>query len=97
MERLMFKDLKDLKCGDQVIMKDPVMEKDTAYALMSTLSGKDYYFVTSYGASLVIKDQETIDAFNVRLIDKTHPIWDSPLAEHGKHLGMLMDTLKDLT
>jgi len=94
--KLMFEDLKNLKCGDQIIMNDPLLKEDTPYVLMSNINYKDYYFVSGYGGSLIIKDQETIDAFKVKYIDNTHPSWDSDLAEHGKQMGLIMDELTSM-
>ena len=90
-----YEDLKDLKYGDQIIIGDPATQQDTAYVLMSYLKEDgSYYFVSGYGASLLIKDQKTIDGFNVRKINDSHPSCDQQLSVHGKTLGSMLTELE---
>ena len=82
-------DLKELKFGDEILMEDPLMKQDMPYVLVSrSETKKDYYFKNSYGATLLVKDDETIKAFKLKeIIDDKHPAWDSKLSEHGKQIG----------
>lgn len=93
METIKFEDLKILKYGDQIIMKDPLVKGDPspAYVLMSNVENKSYYFVSGYGASLMVNCQETLDGFKVSKIDKDHPSWDQGLSDHGIQLGEMLD------
>jgi len=92
-----FEDLANMKCGDQIIIEDPLKRDDVPYVLMSKIEDRpDYYFVSSYGASFMIKDQKTIDGFGVRVIDDTHPSWDADLSEKGKEMGKMLDQFKVL-
>ncbi len=90
-----FEDLKELKCGNEIIIQDPLKQEATAYVLMSIIEERpDYYFVSAYGASLMIDKQETIDGFNVDIIDDQHPSWDSELSKKGKAMGEMLDQFK---
>jgi len=90
-KKIKFEDLKDLKYGDQIIMNDPLGGDAYPYAYMSKDQEGKFYFISSYGSSLMIKEQETIDGFNVSLINKDHPSWDQKLSDHGKQLGTMLD------
>ena len=91
--KIKFEDMKDLSCGDLVIMNDPLMERSIPYVFMSNVDDKSFYFINGHGASLMVNSQDTIKNFNVRLIDNTHPIWNQDLSEHGKLVG---DMLKEI-
>jgi hypothetical protein len=93
-DNVKFEELKDLKYGDQIILDDPLMKKDVPYVLMSSL--EDYYFVSEYGGSFVVKNQETLDGFKARLIDNTHPCWSEELSKHGKELGAMLNQFIDM-
>jgi len=95
MKNMKYEELKNIKCGDQIIFDDPLKGQDVPYVLMSPSEDGSYYFVTGYGASMVIKDQKTIDAFNIKLIDNTHPVWDQKLSDHGATLGKMMNLFID--
>ena len=90
-KEIKFEELKELNYGDQIIMKDPLFQELTPYVLMSNVEDKSFYFLNGGGASLLVTSQETIDGFNVKLIDDTHPNWDSDLCKHGKQLGEMLD------
>jgi hypothetical protein len=94
-KEIKFEDLKDLNYGDQIIMPSPFDESIEPYVYMSK-SETSFYFVGSSGASLMISEQKTIDGFNVKLIDHTHPAWHSALALHGKEVGKMLDELQAL-
>lgn len=90
-----YEELKELKYGDQIIIGDPATQQDAPYVLMSYLEEDgSYYFISGYGASLLIKDQKTIDGFNVRKINDSHPSWDQQLSVHGKTLGSMLTELE---
>ncbi len=93
-KNIRFEDLKDLNYGDQIIMEDPLRGGTSAYVLMSNIDNKSFYFIDGVGASLMVDSQNTIDGFNVKLIDETHPNWNSTLSEHGKELGSMLDQFK---
>lgn len=88
-----FEDLKNLNCGDLIIIGDPILGGGTPYALMSNNDGKKFYFTSGYGASLMIDCQDTIDGFKVQLIDDTHPSWNPILSQNGKELGEMLSRL----
>lgn len=92
-KEIKFEDLKDLNYGDQIIMPSPFDGSEEPYVYMSK-SETSYYFVGSSGASLMISEQKTIDGFNIKLIDDTHPAWHSALALHGKEVGKMLDELQ---
>lgn len=89
-KKIKFEDMKDLNYGDLIIIDDPAMGTGTSYAFMSKAEGK-FYFITGYGASLMVSSQDTIDGFSVKLIDDTHPLWDAALSSHGKEVGRMLD------
>ncbi len=89
--KIKFEDMKELNYGDLVITTDPFLQEETPYVLMSNDNDKSFYFISEYGGSLMVDKQETIDGFNVRLIDETHPKWIQSLSDHGKQLGEMMD------
>ena len=93
-KKISYENMKDLNFGDEIIMKSPFSKQDEPYVLMSKVEGK-FYFVGSSGASLMVQDQETIDGFNVRLIDDTHPCWHPSLSLHGKQVGEMLEELKE--
>ena len=83
--------MKELNYGDLVITADPFLQQETPYVLMSNDNDKSFYFISEYGASLMVDKQETIDGFDVRLIDESHPKWNAELSKHGKQLGEMMN------
>ncbi len=89
-----FEDMKDLNFGDEIIIKSPLSKHDEPYVYMSKVEGR-YYFVGSSGSSLMVSEQETIDGFDVRLIDDTHPSWHPALSLHGKEVGKMLEELKE--
>ena len=97
MDILQFDDLKNLKYGDQIIMEDPLVKGPPrpSYVLMSNVEDRSFYFVSGYGASLMVDSQKTLDGFNVSKIDKDHPSWDDGLSEHGKMLGEMLQEFVD--
>ena len=93
-KEITFEDMKDLKPGDMIVMKDPLVGDGVPYVFINSAEGK-YYFMSSLGASLMVSEQETIDAFEVKLIDKEHSSWDPVMSEQGEQLGtFLSDTFK---
>lgn len=93
--KITFEDLQNLKYGDQIIINDPLMGDGASYVLMSNVENKKYYFVSGYGASLTIQDEDTIKGFQVRQIDNTHPSWNQILSDNGKQMGKMLDELAD--
>ena len=93
-KEITFEGMKDLKCGDLIVMEDPLSKQDAAYVLMS-ITEDSFYFVNGAGASLMVNCQDTIDGFNVKLIDDTHPSWIPELSTHGKQLGEMLDIFKE--
>ena len=90
-----YEDLKELKPGDQIIIKDPAFQKDMPYVFISESGDGVYHFIAGYAASFMIKDQDTIDGFNARKIDKDHELWDEILSNHGESVGgMLIEVEK---
>lgn len=90
-----YEDLKELKPGDQIIIKDPAFQKDMPYVFISESGDGMYHFISGYAASFMIKDQDTIDGFNARKIDKDHKLWDEILSNHGESVGgMLIEVEK---
>jgi hypothetical protein len=98
MNKLKFEDLKNMNYGDQIIFND-LMGDNSPYVLINidNTVGREvsYYFTNGGGASMVIKDQKTIDAFNVKQIGNTHPVWDQTLSDHGIKLGRMMNLFID--
>jgi hypothetical protein len=90
-KKISFEDLKNLKCGDEIVTNDPFTQQETPYVLMS-IEDKSFYFISEIGASLNITSQDTIDGFNVKLIDETHPKWNDVLSNHGKELATMLDS-----
>jgi len=90
-KKINFEDLKDLNYGDQIILDDPLKGHGASYVFMSNIENKKFYFISDYGASLLIDNQKTIDGFNVSLIDKDHPSWNEKLSDHGIQLGEMLD------
>ena len=95
-KEIKFEELKELNYGDQIIMKDPLFQELTPYVLMSNVEDKSFYFVNGKGASLLVTSQETIDGFNVKLIDDTHSSWDPELSKHGIELGQMLNMFDTL-
>ncbi|MHA1800562.1 MAG: hypothetical protein ACTSWJ_02350 [Candidatus Heimdallarchaeaceae archaeon] len=93
--KITFEDLKNLKYGDQIIIKDPLMGNGASYVLMSNVENKKYYFISGYGASLTIQDEDTIKGFHVRQIDNNHPSWNQTLSDNGKQMGKMLDEIAD--
>ena len=93
--KITFEDLKNLKYGDQIIIEDPLMGEGAPYVLMSNVENKKYYFISGYGASLTIQDEDTIKGFHVRQIDNAHPSWNQTLSDNGKQMGKMLDELAD--
>lgn len=98
LETLQFENLKELKYGDEIIMEDPLVKGDPRppYVLMSNVEDKSFYFISGYGASLMVDSQKTLDGFNVSKIDKDHPSWDQGLSDHGEMLGAMLDEIVEL-
>lgn len=95
-DKLKFEDLKKLNFGDQITMRDPLGRDAAPYVLMSKIEvegQEDFYFIDGNGSSLVIKEQQTIDGFNVRLVEKSNPLWDKELCEQGKLMGDMLQAL----
>lgn len=93
-KKISYEEMKDLSYGNEIILKNPLDGNDEPYVLMSKVEGK-CYFVGSSGASFIVQEQKTIDAFNVRLIDDTHPSWHPSLSLHGKEVGNMLEYLDD--
>ena len=94
-KEIKFEDLKDLKYGDLIIMKEVLFKEETPYVFMSNVEDKSFYFINGGGASLMINCQDTIDGFEVKLIDNTHPSWEQALSDHGKQLGKMLSMLEE--
>ncbi len=90
-KKIKFEDMKGLNNGDLIIMNDPAFQKAIPYVFMSNDNDTAFHFVSGYGASLMINCQDTIDGYNVRLIDEKHPSWDGKLSAHGKDIGDMLD------
>jgi hypothetical protein len=91
-KEIKFEDMKDLSCGDLIIMKEVMFKEGTPYVLMS-IEPESFYFTDGGSASLMVNCQDTIDGFNVRLIDDTHPSWDQALSDHGKMLSDMLSKM----
>lgn len=90
-----YEELKELKPGDEIIIKDPIFQKDTPYVFIGSSGNDSYHFITGYGASFMIKEQETINSFNARKIERDHELWDDMLSTHGETVGgMLIEVEK---
>jgi len=90
--KITLEDLEKLECGDQVTIIDPLRKEETAYCFMDkSPDGHQYYFMSSYGASLMVNCQKTIDSFKLHIIDQNHPKWDATLSEQVQ----LMETMID--
>ena len=98
-KELKFEDLKDLEYGSLVILAEDPLFKLTEecpiipYVLICK-DEKSYDFVNGMGASLMIKEQETIDAFGVKLIDSDSDHWDPKLSEYGKKMAEEFEKMK---
>jgi hypothetical protein len=75
------KDFKNLKCGDQIIVLDPLLKTTTTYALLEKSNYEIYYFISTNGTSLIVDCQETIDYYKLEIINKKHPKWNPTLTE----------------
>jgi len=90
MKQIKYEDLKDLNYGDEIVIADPAKCAPTPYVYMSKDETGGFHFISGYGASFMIKEQATIDGFNVMLIDDQHAGWDQELSDHGKQLGDML-------
>jgi hypothetical protein len=93
-KEIKFENMKNLKYGDMIIMEDPLLGSSTPYVLMSNIDDINFYFISKEGASLMIKSQETIDSFKVKLIDNTHPSWIQDFSDTGKEIGDLLQIME---
>jgi hypothetical protein len=91
-KEIKFEDMKNLNNGDQVMVSDPCFKSGVVYGLMSKVDGS-FYFVAAYGSTLMVSEQETIDAFNVKLIDNTHSDWNEVLHIHTKTIANMLEQL----
>lgn len=86
---MLFEELSNSKPGDQVLVENPIFG-EIVYVLLSELDNQ-YFFINQNGSSLSIKDQKTINSFNVRLINKDHPKWNSELFNYGFESNRIID------
>jgi hypothetical protein len=72
------KDLEKMKFGDEIVCDTPFLKDDT-YAYVGKMSWGSHAFVNLQGSTLQVQEQETIDNFNVRIIDESHEKWNPDL------------------
>jgi hypothetical protein len=89
------KDLESMKFGDEILCDTPFL-KDQVYVYLGKMSWGSHMFADLNGASLIVKDDETIESFNVRIIDESHEKWDEKLHNLTKTFDIFFDSsLKD--
>lgn len=89
-------ELQNLNYGDQIIMDDPLTKESSPYVFFSKAEDDRFYFKNMAGASLMVNSQNTLDGFNVKIIDKDHPKWDETLFTHGKEVGEMLASFVEL-
>jgi hypothetical protein len=100
MKDVTFKDLKNLKYGDQIILEKDPMSKLAGkvirepYAYVTRFSWDSYMFKSNMGATMSIQDDETIKSFGVKLLEESDPEYDKEMAKDAQDMGNFLDSLE---
>jgi hypothetical protein len=88
--KMKLEDFEELKCGDQILIDDPLKAGPVVYAFIDKSPYGQYYFVSGYGASFMVDCQKTIDNFNIIFLNENHPARDELLAEQVQFMESMM-------
>jgi hypothetical protein len=101
MKDVTFKDFEKLEYGDQIILeKDPMSqlagkELREPYVYVTKMSYGPYMFKSESGAaSMSIKDDETIEAFGVKLLEESDPEYNKELKNPAQQIGKMLEMME---